>query len=326
MYPFLTIIIPAYNAERYVSQTLDSILSQSYCDYEIILINDGSTDGTPVICRDYASKNENIILIDKDNGGVAVTRNRGLDIARGTYVMFIDSDDIIYPNTLDEIANVLLKKEPDMLRFDFKTINERNENLYPNYLFHKRMKYVDKIMDASSFMRKVIMDEYYLCMHVFKSSIIKDDDIRFKENCTYNEDTLFIMKFLQYSKKHIYVPVVLYGYRKYSGAVTAKFTKKNYFDVKAVFSELDSLAKHAENKLSACMQPAIQSIGWHVYQEADRFHDVEGKQNIKNQCISSPVILEWKLIASLGEGIALKLYPFIVFLKKLIRKAKYTFV
>lgn len=326
MYPFLTIIIPAYNAERYVSQTLDSILSQSYCDYEIILINDGSTDGTPVICRDYASKNENIIFIDKDNEGVAVTRNKGLDIARGTYVMFIDSDDIIYPNTLGKIAEVLLNEKPDMLRFDFKTINERNEDLYPNYLSHKRMKYVDKIMDASSFMQKVIMDEYYLCMHVFKSSIIKGHNVCFKENCTYNEDTLFIVKSLQYSKKHIYVPIVFYGYRKYDGAVTAKFTEKNYADVKTIFSELNLLTKNATREWALSLRMVIQNIGWHVYQEADRFRDVEGKLKIKEQCISSPVILEWRLIASLGEGIALKLYPFIVFFKKLLRKVKYTFV
>ena len=95
---YFSIIIPAYNAEKYIELCLDSISKQSFNDYELIIINDGSTDHTFNICNRFALNKKQIHLINKENAGVSVARNVGLQQAEGEYVLFVDADDILYPN------------------------------------------------------------------------------------------------------------------------------------------------------------------------------------------------------------------------------------
>lgn len=99
---FLSFIVPVYNTEKYLAECLDSLLEQDipYEEYEIICVNDGSTDGSLDILRRYAEAHSNVIVVDKENGGVASARNAGLDAACGDYIWFFDSDDIIHPNIL----------------------------------------------------------------------------------------------------------------------------------------------------------------------------------------------------------------------------------
>ena len=106
--PFFSIIIPAYNANAFLPSILESILSQEYPNFEVLLINDGSTDNTEDICRHYASLDKRISLISKNNEGVSIARNKGLDIAQGKYILFVDADDILYPNALSTLYDSLI--------------------------------------------------------------------------------------------------------------------------------------------------------------------------------------------------------------------------
>lgn len=106
----LSIIVPAYNVERYISSCIESILNQPFQDFEIIIVNDGSTDGTLHICETLAASDSRIIVIDQENGGLGNARNRALDIARGKYISFIDSDDAI-SNDFYENISILEKDE-----------------------------------------------------------------------------------------------------------------------------------------------------------------------------------------------------------------------
>ena len=108
MTPLLSVIVPVYNVEKYLSRCIDSILSQTFTDFELILVDDGSPDNCGSICDEYAKKDKRIIVIHQQNRGVSSARNKGLDIARGEYVTFVDSDDQIGSiTTLYE--NILLK-------------------------------------------------------------------------------------------------------------------------------------------------------------------------------------------------------------------------
>lgn len=91
--PKISVIVPIYNVERYLRLCLDSILTQTFTDFELLLINDGSSDGCPVICNEYAEKDARIRVFHKSNGGVASARNEGLDYAKGDWIMYIDGDD-----------------------------------------------------------------------------------------------------------------------------------------------------------------------------------------------------------------------------------------
>lgn len=125
-----SVVVPIYNADAFLSKCLDSILSQTYKEIELILVNDGSTDNSKKICNDYASKYQNIIVIDKTNEGVAKARNDGLAIASGEYVYFIDPDDWLEKDCFLTIQTILSKHSVDILIFGYKKEIIQNNQLY----------------------------------------------------------------------------------------------------------------------------------------------------------------------------------------------------
>ena len=318
--PFISIIVPVYNVAQFLSITLDSILNQQYTNYEIILINDGSTDESAEIAQRYASNDQRIVFIDKCNEGVATTRNKGLEVSRGNYIMFLDADDIIYPNTLDKIAAMLRTTNADLLRFEHQTIDEEGNELYPNYNIRRRKKYVGCELDAATFMNKILLNEYYMCLNIFKSSLIKSHHISFLPDCTYNEYTLFILKSLLYSKKNFYIPIKVYGYRKYSEAVTAKFSMKNYEDVKLVFTEIIQMSENITNNLRTSFKTVAESLAIHLYLEKSNMNVLDGDLDaIICQCTNRPVMVEWKCISLLGDK-GFKLWRSLFLLKRILNR------
>jgi glycosyltransferase involved in cell wall biosynthesis len=128
----LSIIIPVYNVEAYVSKCLDSVFAQGMDPalYEVIVINDGSPDNSKAIIESYLPKHSNLIFIDQENQGVSVARNRGLDIAKGSYIAFIDPDDCIELNSLPSILNKAFEWNIDVMYLDLKSCSEDDEVLY----------------------------------------------------------------------------------------------------------------------------------------------------------------------------------------------------
>lgn len=126
---FLSIIVPVYNVEEYVGECLDSLLDQDITkeDYEIICVNDGSTDKSGEIVSDYVMKHSNVVLLEKENGGVGSARNLGLDNAGGDYVWFVDSDDLVQPNVLGSMKFQTEQNNCD--RLIFENVYEFNGNL-----------------------------------------------------------------------------------------------------------------------------------------------------------------------------------------------------
>lgn len=122
--PYLSIVVPVYNVEQYLSKCIDSILQQTFGDFELILINDGSTDKSGVLCDEYAKKDKRIRTIHQDNAGLSAARNTGIDVAAGEYITFVDSDDWIEPETYAETVEFLQSNQLEVVCFDFYT--ERN--------------------------------------------------------------------------------------------------------------------------------------------------------------------------------------------------------
>lgn len=101
--PLISIVVPVYNVKQFLTKCLNSIISQTYSNLEIIVVDDGSTDGSATICDDYAKKDKRISVIHKENGGLASARNAGIDVAKGTYIGFVDSDDYIEPYMYEKL-------------------------------------------------------------------------------------------------------------------------------------------------------------------------------------------------------------------------------
>ena len=127
----ISIIIPVYNTEKYLRRCMDSILNSAYKDFEILLINDGSTDSSPAICEEYSRQDSRIKVIHQKNQGVSVARNTGLDYCQGEWIVFVDSDDFISKDFLSLIAKEV-HQDKDLLLFDFsKYISGRASADYP---------------------------------------------------------------------------------------------------------------------------------------------------------------------------------------------------
>ena len=316
--PFFSIIIPAYNANAFLPSILESILSQEYPNFEVLLINDGSTDNTEDICRHYASLDKRISLISKNNEGVSIARNKGLDIAQGKYILFVDADDILYPNALSTLYDSLISTKTDYLRYEYQTIDEKGNSLYPNYEARLRRKISNQTLNAVDCIGHIVRNEFFLWSGVFRKEIINKYHLRFMEGCTYNEDTLFMLQFFMHSKTHVYLPQTLYGYRKFEGAVTARFTEKNYQDVKKV-------AEIACNIYNSCedsrMQKAIKSVIEALYLRIIEIaHTKHEEYSMIQFCYQHPIRYEWKIMRLLGYSIGKKYLPLIQILQKIIRK------
>ena len=126
--PLISIIIPVYKVEPFLRECLDSIVSQTYQNLEIILVDDGSTDGSGAICDEYAARDGRIIVIHQENQGISGARNAGLDIASGDYVLFVDSDDRIEPFTCECALKAAIGQQADLVSFGYKVIYESGKS------------------------------------------------------------------------------------------------------------------------------------------------------------------------------------------------------
>lgn len=318
----LSIIIPAYNAERFLTFQLNSILSQSFKDFEIIVVNDGSTDKTAQILIDYAANDKRIKVINKLNEGVAVARNIALQQANGEYILFCDADDIMFPDALQHIVDAIQQTPVDYLRYEFKTIDTEGQDLYPNYEAKQRRIFCGKVVDVTKCITKIVRNEFFLWSGVFKHSIIKDYNISFLEGCTYNEDTLFMLQYFTHSRTHLYIDYISYGYRKFPEAVTSHFTEKNYADIKKVFTNINTIYNDANISMQKILKPVIESLGLRIYQYARKNKKENEIIEIISFCCQKPYSLEWKIMKYFGSTVAFTSFPITNMLKKVIRKIK----
>lgn len=148
MEKLVSIIVPIYNVEKYLRQCLDSILRQTFRPLEIILVNDGSTDGSDTICQEYAEIDERIVYLKKENGGVSDARNVGLDAVTSDYVLFIDSDDWIEPTYVEVLYEKIEEYQADIVFQNYTSFNDEDSNFY----FHMSNDYYEEIFDNYSVM------------------------------------------------------------------------------------------------------------------------------------------------------------------------------
>jgi len=195
----VSIIIPIYNAENYLKKCLDSIINQTYKNIEIILINDGSTDNSLEICKQY--KDDRIKLINQKNSGVSTARNVGLDLVTGDYITFVDSDDWLELDAIESMVNFIEIRKTDIARFNYQ-INGVNQNASQK---------LEKT-DIEKFVKKLISGEVpgYLWLLLIKKEIIKD--IKFKTDLSLAEDLVFILEILKNTKSIAISDKITYNY------------------------------------------------------------------------------------------------------------------
>lgn len=220
-----SIVVPVYNTELYLHRCLDSIVNQSFSDFEVLLIDDGSTDGSGKICDFYAEKDSRVRVFHKENGGVSSARNLGLDNAQGDWAAFVDSDDIL-PNRALECMMVETNKETDMVYGGIRKFAGTDETVEIIDVKKKEAITIDEALNAFVVPKKRNGDWHrYLFNRIYRMDIIKKFGLRFFTNIYYKEDGLFVVQYLcRCQNKVLCVPDIVYLYRQVSNSAMGSLT------------------------------------------------------------------------------------------------------
>ena len=200
--PKISVIVPVYNAERYLHRCIDSILAQTFTDFEVLLIDDGSKDKSGEICDEYAKKDIRVKVFHKKNGGVSSARNVALGRITGEWLTFVDSDDCLYPNALQRWVEVAEKNNLDLIQCHFN--REYKEGQVEGE--------ATEVLTAAQYADS---ENYLTCVWgtLFKSSIVKEHSLRFDEKVRLGEDQIFLLSHMQHCKRIQRIGDVLYFYR-----------------------------------------------------------------------------------------------------------------
>lgn len=182
-----SVIIPVYNAEKTIRRCLDSLLNQPHEDVELIVVNDGSTDDSTIICKEYAAKYRCIRYFEKENGGVSSARNMGLNNAQGDYILFVDSDDYVAQNYFEVITQALEEHRPQLLHFGIQDVGVQNKS------WSLGKFYLDDPLKIAKEIRRAVKKCLFfnLLSKVFERKLIETHGIRFNENISIGEDLAF---------------------------------------------------------------------------------------------------------------------------------------
>lgn len=209
--PLLSVIIPVYNVAPFLDDCLNSITSQGFSDMEIICVDDGSTDDCSFILDKWAKKDNRLRVIHQQNQGLSSARNTGLRFARGKYLSFVDSDDLVRKDIYTASIPLMLKNQLDVLLFSFETFPERK--LFPIGLPTYDVMDCYQVFSANDF----IQTNNILCFSwrfLFKTSVIADNNLLFDEKVRIGEDMIFNIEVLCHSKRIMAIDAPLYLYRK----------------------------------------------------------------------------------------------------------------
>ena len=245
----ISIIVPIYNVENYLRQCLDSILNQTYQNFECLLINDGSPDNSADICREYVSKDSRFRYFEKENGGVSSARNLGIEHSKGEYITFIDSDDWVDSDYLEVLYNSLVDERADIAISTYKQFN-MDDNCY--YVHSYQRGYEKRIFEKYQLIEELpVLERYDQSYGLTFGKIISKKAlgiIRFNEYTTLCEDMEFWYKLYLVSNKIIYINKDTYNYRKYENASLKHIDAKNkYSDIQQRLSFISILATNGRN-------------------------------------------------------------------------------
>lgn len=238
----VSIIVPVYNAEKYVALTMDSILLQDYPNFEVVAINDGSKDNSADILDTYQKKDSRIRVLNKSNTGVSETRNIGIRIASGEYVCFVDADDVILPTFLSDMLQCA-EKQTDLVVCGYSLMDKRGRTRSVDIPYHK---YNELLIQGNSVFASLMEVGLGIssCMKLIRREMILKNGIEFDSKATFDEDMFFSWKTVLATDSIAICPKELYVYRLTSSSSTMRY-HPDLLD--QYYNQIDSLLDFAHN-------------------------------------------------------------------------------
>ena len=243
----VSIIVPAYNIEKYIGNCLDSIIGQSFKSFELILVDDGSTDGTSKICDSYAKKDKRIVVVHQHNGGLSSARNTGLKLCRGEYISFVDGDDIVRRDYLKTMVNLMENYGCDIVECNYNKINEKLEELTNPSTSEKivKMTSLEWLTETNlhGFLSVVVWNK------LFKKELF--DSVVFPLGRV-SEDDATTFKLIDRASLIVRTYLSLYLYRCRSGSIMeSNYTEKKFDDhYFALFEQFNYFEKNGKKEIS----------------------------------------------------------------------------
>lgn len=266
----LSIIIPVYNVEKYVEACIESVYNQDLDvdDFEVILINDGSTDHSLEIIQGLAERYHNIKIIYQENKGLSTTRNNGIKAARGKYIQFIDSDDILIDGTLNQLLNIAIKYNLDILKGDYiKANNEEIENGI-NCLDSRLFSYNVKTGEQG------FIEDYnpmysYAVINLYSKVFVTNNNLYFLEG-KYFEDLSYTTEAYLKAKRFMAIPLKFYVYRQHDSSIMATMNVNKLYSMNDIIlynynlQFLINLSNNGLNKLYFCLYSSLIVNIWYL--------------------------------------------------------------
>ncbi len=280
----ISIIVPVYNTKEYLPKCLDSILSQTYSNIEVIVISDGSTDGSNDVIKEYAKKDKRIVPIFKENSGVAKTRSMGISLAKGDYIGFVDSDDTVEPDMYQILVENMMKYEADISHCGYRLL--RSDCVVNFYGTNDTLvlKHDDGVKELLSGKRI----EPGMCNKLYKAELFNDLD--YDREIRINEDFLVNAFLFDKSEKTVFYDVTKYNYFVRSNSAShAKVNQHKLYDPIKVTEYILELFKNSNSLYDSALERYIScNINAYKFTYTNQFDGIKEykkyiKNNIKNQ-------------------------------------------
>jgi glycosyltransferase involved in cell wall biosynthesis len=246
MSPIVSVIIPCYNIAPHLERCVDSVLDQFYTNFELLLLDDGSTDATLEICKTYEKVDNRVRVFTHENKGVSFTRNRGIDLAQGDYIMFIDGDDWVEVDMLELLLQSIGNNTTPVIGM----IHERRGKVFENDFFKSLI--ITRQLDYNSDTVQNLFPSSVLsspCCKLYNRFILIEYKIKFEEHLSYQEDLIFNLNYLRYVPKITIVPAFSYHYVEHVTSSSSRFHPHLDQSVTLVYQLIERLfASHSKTK------------------------------------------------------------------------------
>ena len=227
--PKVSVIVPIYNVEQYLYECIESVLAQTFSDFELILVDDGSPDGCGAICDSYVEKDCRIRVIHKENGGLSDARNAALNIACGNYLYFLDSDDMIAPDLLQKVVRCM-EEGADMAVFGFQCFYP-DHHVSPGRVPERKQFRLEGKSERRQFIQQVLLPcqiGWEACTRVYRRDLVERYQLRFEDNRRiFAEDLYFTLCYCGHIEKIVCLDECLYHYRQRDDSIMGIQKKRN---------------------------------------------------------------------------------------------------
>ena len=258
----VSVVIPVYNAEKYLKACLESLVRQTFSDWEAILVNDGSRDGSESICREYCDKDKRFSLITQENQGVSAARNKGLALCSGKYVFFMDADDTLLPNALKALATRADSENPDMIIFRFQKISAPEQ-------IHDVRDFHCEAIDGHEAMRQFLTEKTGSSMwtKLVKKSLT--DGVLFEAGRAANEDKYFLFELLKKCDKVLLSDAEFYCYWSREGSASNQLFSSKWFDCSYFAKKIYDEIAHENSQLEPEARYQLISVCYFLVRKMD---------------------------------------------------------